>query len=514
MSSLDTILASRERREDCLRVKHLGSMWLKMHWRALAVKHSLHIVPGERILHVGAGAGAWSEEVSTVLRGENPITGAVFARELLKEAESRTSHNLTFVDGAKLDDCVPRASFDYIIGSSVLWHEQFVEFLVRLRPFLKPGGQILFFDSNLNFPGRRLVKALNVFDDDRFRASPEDVLHAFSHLGFTHVDIVPYDLLPVQLGAKALRLLQAKTLPFEHASLLKRFCTSNYVSARLPGPPRTNLPNLAEHRDLVGAVSVVIPCRNEAQNLPGLINRLLCCYGPYIHEIVIVNDNSTDDTRPLVERLRENEPRIRLINRTPPGGVGRALKDGYQAATGRYILSMDCDFVEIIPEFRGLFDAIVNGYDGAIGSRFSHDSVLLNYPFTKMICNRALHILIKLFLRDVRDVTNNLKLYKSDILKNLKIESPHFSANLETGLKPMLVGYRIKEVPCSWIDRTVEMGTSSFYIRRVGMDYARTLLRIWKTAPGSRSAWFAIADVARIADRARAQAMTAGAPPG
>jgi dolichol-phosphate mannosyltransferase len=64
-------------------------------------------------------------------------------------------------------------------------------------------------------------------------------------------------------------------------------------------------------------------------------------------------------------------------------------------------------------------------------------------------------------------------------LKNLDIESPHFSANLETGLKPLLAGHDIVEVPISWINRTSEMGSSSFSVRKVGRDYAVTLFRCW-----------------------------------
>jgi glycosyltransferase involved in cell wall biosynthesis len=171
-----------------------------------------------------------------------------------------------------------------------------------------------------------------------------------------------------------------------------------------------------------------------------------------------------------------------VVTRTPPNGVGRALRDGYAAASGRYILTMDCDFVQIVPELRDLFAAIAEGYDGAIGSRFSHDSVLINYPFVKIVGNRGFHLLVRLFLCRVRDISNNLKLYRAEILKGLDIEEPHFAANVETGLKPILAGYDIKEVPVSWINRTIDMGSSSFRIVRVAPDYASALLRILRTS--------------------------------
>ena len=161
-------------------------------------------------------------------------------------------------------------------------------------------------------------------------------------------------------------------------------------------------------------------------------------YDAYIHEIIIVDDNSTDSTAAVVAEATAAEPRVRLIRRSPPNGVGRALRDGYAAATGRYILTMDCDFVLLVPELRDLFDRVAAGREGAIGSRFSYESVLINYPFFKILCNRAFHLLVKLtLLGRVRDVSNNLKLYRADILKTLDIEEPHFAANMETGLKPL-----------------------------------------------------------------------------
>jgi glycosyltransferase involved in cell wall biosynthesis len=164
------------------------------------------------------------------------------------------------------------------------------------------------------------------------------------------------------------------------------------------------------------------------------------------------------------------------------------LRDGYESATGRYILSMDCDFLLILPELRDLFDAVAAGRDGAIGSRFSYDSVLINYPFLKIVCNRSFHLLLNLMLpTTARDVSNNLKLYRAEILKQLDIEEPHFAANMETGLKPLLAGYDIEEVPISWINRTVDMGQSSFNVVKVAPNYFGALMRtIWKVWRGRR----------------------------
>jgi len=221
-------------------------------------------------------------------------------------------------------------------------------------------------------------------------------------------------------------------------------------------------------------------------NIERLVEGIVRFYGPYVHEIIIVNDNSTDRTAAVTRHVARREPRVKLVDRVPPNGVGRALRDGYAAATGRYILTMDSDFVQILPEFRDLFDAIARGRDGAIGSRFSHESLLVNYPFFKIFCNRSFHVLANFLLPvRMRDISNNLKLYKADILKTLEIEQPHFAANVETGLKPLLAGYDLEEVPISWINRTIDMGSSSFRIAKVAPSYGMALIgmvaKAWRT---------------------------------
>jgi hypothetical protein len=130
-----------------------------------------------------------------------------------------------------------------------------------------------------------------------------------------------------------------------------------------------------------------------------------------------------------------------------------------------------------------MFDAVAGGRDGAIGSRFSHESLLINYPFFKIFCNRSFHVLANLLLPvRMRDISNNLKLYKAEILKNLEIEQPHFAANVETGLKPLLAGYDIEEVPISWINRTIDMGSSSFRVANVAPSYFMALVAmVWNS---------------------------------
>ena len=103
-------------------------------------------------------------------------------------------------------------------------------------------------------------------------------------------------------------------------------------------------------------VSVVIPCHNEEMNVRPLIEGIRTHYGDYLHEIIPVDDNSRDGTADVLRALAAEDPRIKPVFRAPPNGVGRAIADGLRAATGAWVLSMDCDFQHLLPELRDMFD--------------------------------------------------------------------------------------------------------------------------------------------------------------
>jgi SAM-dependent methyltransferase len=454
----------------------------RLRWRALTVRHSFHVLPGESILEIGAGGGIWTSELAAVFRGENEITAAIFNSDLAESKDWSAIPDVRRRIVKGLNE-LPEESFDYVIGTAILCHNRFTENLKALYRLLKPGGQILFFEQNLRNPqvlAKSVIPAVGRWSGNarcQIGISKANFLNSASQQGFTDVEVVPYDIIHPLLPKRALSAVQTSAFIIEHTPILRDLCGTLYLWARRPGGAKERQAvNLAKHRQFRKAVSFVVPCHNEETTIGPLVKALTNYFGDYIHEIMIVNDNSKDRTADVAGEIARQDKRVRVINRTPPNGVGRALRDGYAAATGAYIFTMDSDFVQIVPEMRDLFDAVAEGYDGAIGSRFTQESIMVNYPFAKIVSNRLFHWLARRSLRlGFHDISNNLKLFKAEILKNLEITEHHFAANAEIGLKSIAAGYRIKEVPVSWINRTADMGSSSFRLLGVGPHYLRAL---------------------------------------
>ncbi|MEJ7827786.1 MAG: glycosyltransferase, partial [Segetibacter sp.] len=382
-------------------------------------------------------------------------------------------------------DLSQETHYNFIIAMDLLDKRNSIQLLQHFYKLLKPGGQIILFESNpwnIALQFNRTILRLFGKLDQRKLFNRSQFYELLSELGFVKIFAAFTDFVYAPFAYKGIWWgLRNLSLLLENFPVVKTLAGSIVIHARKP-PVDLPLPeiSLCDHPQLFQFVSVVIPCHNEEMNIEPLIERLLKFYDKYLYEIIVVDDNSKDRTKEVVQRLASQCSLIKLVVRTPPNGVGRAIIDGYKIAKGKFILSMDCDFQHILPELRDLFDAALGNYDVIIGSRFSRHSVLLNYPFNKIFFNRAFHLLARLMLRGkFRDMTNNLKLIRYEVIQNLELTQPGFAINAETGLMPLLMGYKIKEVPISWINRTPNMGVSSFKLVTVGGGYWQVLKRLW-----------------------------------
>jgi len=455
----------------------------RMLWRAQTFRHLVHLLPGQSVLELGSGAGLFTQPLNRVTRGENVITSVTFDPAATRPTDLPA--NVEFIATDRIPASFENRRFDFVVAHDLLDERSCAWLMTHILELLKPGGEVVFFESNPWNPVLKLRRGLaRIFGrrDPRRLLSRPALYELMSELGFIRTFAVYNDFVFAPLTRGLVWLLRNASIMLENAPLVQRLAGSVLVHAQKP-PRVVPKPavSLADHAELKGAVSVVIPCHNEEANIESLIRRLRDHFDPYLHEIIPVDDNSKDRTRAVIERLAAEDPRIKPVFRTPPNGVGRALRDGYAAATGKWVLSMDCDFQHLMGEIRDLFDEAVNGYDVVVGSRFNRHSVLLNYPFQKIVANRGFHALAQvILLRRFRDLTNNLKLLRRDVLDHMNLIEPGFAANAETGLQPLLLGYKIKEVPISWINRTPDMGSSSFKLVKVGGGYWRTLWNLWR----------------------------------
>ncbi len=451
-------------------------------WRAQAFRHIVHLLPGQSILELGAGEGLFTQILARVSRRENPITAVTFNAAAPQPADLPPS--VEFLRAPSLPGPLVDRQFDFVIAMDLLDQRNCAALLQHVYALLKPGGQVLFYESNPWNPVlklRRGVAKLFGRGDPRRLLSRPELYELISEIGFIRAFTVFNDFVYRPLTKPLMYLLRNLSILLENAPIVKTLAGSTLIHAQKP-PRVIDRPavSLCRHEVLKGGVSVVIPCHNEQMNIGPLIAGLKRHFDDYLHEIIPVDDNSKDNTREVMKQLAAEDPRIKPVFRTPPNGVGRAITDGYRAATGKWVLSMDCDFQHLLPEIRDLFDAAASGYDVAVGSRFSRHSVLLNYPFQKIVANRGFHAIAQvIFLSKFRDLTNNLKLMRREVIEQLELTQPGFSINAETGLLPKLMGFRLKEVPISWINRTPDMGVSSFKLVRVGGGYWQVLRRLW-----------------------------------
>ena len=469
---------------------------LRCWWRAQTIRNTFHILPGETILELGCGSGTLTRPLVRATRGECPITAASFAFDLGEESAQSLGPNVETLRLCDFPDVLEGRAFDYVVATNILDTKNASNILSTVKSLLKPGGRLLFFESNPWNPFFRLRKILaRVFSflrrgDERDLPNQIEVYKLLSEIGYIRITATHYDFLYKPIPNFLMGIMRNLTLILENTPSIRALAGTILVHAQKPPQDlRRAAVALTEHKALHGALSIVVPCHNEEMNVRSLCENLRRHYDAYIHEFILVDDCSTDATADVLRELATNDSRVKPIFRRPPNGVGRALADGLRAATGTHVLLMDCDFNQILPELRDMFDRAVGGADVVLGSRFSRESVLINYPIQKILCNRLFHILASvLFHRRLRDFTNNLKLLKRQVVEHIEIEANSFAANAETGLKPLLMGYKVVATPISWINRTAEMGQSSFSLLQNGLEYVSVLSRlVWQTRFGFRT---------------------------
>jgi dolichol-phosphate mannosyltransferase len=222
-----------------------------------------------------------------------------------------------------------------------------------------------------------------------------------------------------------------------------------------------------------GLLSVVIPAHNEeghiARTITDIYQALTAAAIP--HEILIVNDNSSDRTEPILIELRQQVPTLRHVNTTPPNGFGFAVRAGLSAFKGDAVAVVMADGSDAPADLVAYHRKLQEGYDCVFGSRFVRGARIVDYPWPKLMMNRLANFFIRtLFWMPYNDVTNAFKLYRRSVIAGVQpLLAYHFNLTVELPLKAIVRGYRYAVIPTSWYNRTD--GVSKFKIKEMGSRY-------------------------------------------
>jgi dolichol-phosphate mannosyltransferase len=222
------------------------------------------------------------------------------------------------------------------------------------------------------------------------------------------------------------------------------------------------------------AISVVIPCRNEAQNLAFLIGEVDAALAGREYEVLVVDDGSTDDSgKVLAERIRNGDGRVRHIRHDRSAGQSAAVRSGVLAARGEIIATMDGDGQNdpvYLPKLVDALKAAGPTVGIAAGQRLKRKDTRL-----KQLASRFANWLRQSILRDnTRDSGCGLKAIRADIFQRL----PYFDGWHR--YMPALVlreGFGVVHIDV--VDRRRRHGKSNYGIVDRGLRGALDLIGVW-----------------------------------
>ncbi|TAE88084.1 MAG: glycosyltransferase family 2 protein, partial [Bacteroidetes bacterium] len=221
-------------------------------------------------------------------------------------------------------------------------------------------------------------------------------------------------------------------------------------------------------------LSVVIPAYNEAESITETVEALISTLTEenIVHEIVVVNDNSKDNSIEILSDLAQRFKTLKYFTNSGPNGFGYAIRFGFEHVQGDCIAVVMADLSDAPQDLIKFYRTMIDGnYDCVFGSRFIKGGKLYDYPFLKKIINRIANKIIQLVMGiKYNDTTNAFKLYRRHTIEGLKpFLAPHFNLTIELPLKAIIRGYSYAIVPNSWTNR--KHGVSKLKIREMGSRY-------------------------------------------
>jgi glycosyltransferase involved in cell wall biosynthesis len=213
-------------------------------------------------------------------------------------------------------------------------------------------------------------------------------------------------------------------------------------------------------------ISVVIPTLNEERNLPHVFARL----PQGLHEVILVDGHSTDETVAVARRLR---PDVRVVVQ-PGRGKGDALAAGFAACTGDIVVTVDADGSTDPAEIPRFVAALRHGADFVKGSRFAQGGSSSDITWTRRLGNRGLNALVNaLFGTSYTDLCYGFNAFWTRCLPYMRVDCEGFEVETLVNIRVAKAGLVIHEVPSFERDRIY--GRSNLHAIRDGSRVLRTI---------------------------------------
>jgi glycosyltransferase involved in cell wall biosynthesis len=204
-------------------------------------------------------------------------------------------------------------------------------------------------------------------------------------------------------------------------------------------------------------VSIVMPVYNEVATIKEIVSRVRAV--TLEKDIIIVDDGSTDGTREQLEEISQSYDNLRVLYHDRNQGKGAALRTGFEVVTGDIVIIQDADLEYDPREYPDLLEPILDGRaDIVYGSRFlgGPHRVLFYWHY---LGNKFLTLLSNMLTNlNLTDMETCYKVFKKEVLDNIKIKSNRFGFEPEFTAKVAKKGFRIYETPISYSGRTYAEG--------------------------------------------------------
>jgi dolichol-phosphate mannosyltransferase len=228
-------------------------------------------------------------------------------------------------------------------------------------------------------------------------------------------------------------------------------------------------------------LSVVIPARDEEGCISATVEHLDLELNlrSIPHEIIVVDDGSTDRTWAILTELQQKRPALRPLRNEGQHGFGRAVTRGLDAMRGDAAIIMMADESDDFNDAAHYWEKLNEGYDCVFGSRFMRGGGTIDYPLPKLLLNRLANFFIAAMFRlQFNDTTNAFKAYRRTVIEGCRpLISPHFNLTIELPLKAVVRGYTWTVVPITWRNRRT--GVAKLKIREMGSRYFFICMYVW-----------------------------------